>query len=158
MLNKKNSIFEETKRKLSNAGYKLTPQRIVTLETIIDNQADLMTAEEIFIAVKEKNPTIGLATVYRTLDMLHQLEVVKKIPFRDGMSRYDLIRSADEYQPSYLLCLECGKIIEINDPIIEPTKQQVENSYQFKIATYQLTFHGICEECIEREAIESESS
>lgn len=144
-------ILEEVKGKLTRSGYKLTPQRGITLEILIKNQTELMTAEEIFIAVKDVNPSIGLATVYRTLDILFELEIVKKIPYPDGMSRYELNISNDGYRPYYLLCIRCGKINEINEPLIEAAKKRVEQKYHFQIETHHLTFHGICKDCLEME-------
>lgn len=150
-----NSIHEEISNKLKRAGYKLTPQRAVTVETLIESNNELLTAEEIFIKVKHKNPSIGLATVYRTLDMLHELEVVKKIPFRDGMSRFDLVKTSNEQQPFYLLCQSCGQIEEIKESILEDSEKRIEQAHQFKITTYHLTFHGICKDCLNREEHQS---
>lgn len=146
-----NLIYEEISEKLKRSGYKLTPQREVTVETLIESNNELLTAEEIFIKVKSKNPSIGLATVYRTLDMLHELEIVKKIPFRDGMSRFDLVKTSNEHQPYYLLCQSCGQIEEIKEPILEDAAKRIEQEYRFKIVTHHLTFHGICKNCLDRE-------
>lgn len=156
MVDLANDNNEIIRRRLTQAGYKLTPQREDTLEVLLGNNSDLMTAEEIFIIAKEKNPSIGLATVYRTLDILFELEIVKKVPFRDGMSRYDLVQPNTDVQPYYLLCLNCGNITEINEPLIEDVKKVVEQRHHFKITTHHLTFHGICKDCLEREANESE--
>ena len=79
-----NLIREEISMKLKQAGYKLTPQREVTVATLIEHQTELLTAEEIFMAVKLKNNSIGLATVYRTLDLLDELKIVNKKQFHDG--------------------------------------------------------------------------
>lgn len=143
-------IFQEIKGKLKNTGYKLTPQREVTVETLIENKNELLTAEEVFIKVKDKNSSIGLATVYRTLDMLHELEIVKKIPFRDGMSRFDLVEAEKNTQSYYLLCQNCGKSTEIKETIFKNEKVRIELEHNFKINSQDLTFHGICKGCLER--------
>ncbi len=148
-------LYEEVSGKLKKSGYKLTPQRQVTLETLVENNVNLLTAEEVFILVKKKNSSIGLATVYRTLDMLKELDVVKKIPFRDGMSRYDLVRDVSEKPPFYLLCQSCGKITEIKDNILADVKNRLEQEYRFKVNTHHLTFHGLCEECRDRKEQEN---
>ena len=148
-------IYKDVSGKLKKAGYKLTPQRQVTLETLVENHSDLLTAEEVYMLVKSKNPSIGLATVYRTLDMLNDLDIVKKIPFRDGMSRYDLVKTVNDYQPFYLLCQSCGEITEIKAPIFEDAKKRIEQEYQFKINTHHLTFHGICKKCMKRKEQQS---
>lgn len=150
MINSTNLIYEEIRKKLKIAGYKLTPQREVTVETLIENKNELLTAEEIFIKVKDKNSSIGLATVYRTLDMLCELEVVKKIPFKDGMSRFDFMEIENGTQSYYLLCQSCGSSTEIKEAILQDETQRIEQEHYFKINSHNLTFHGICKDCIER--------
>ena len=143
-------IFEEVIEKLKNTGYKLAPQREVTVETLIENKNNLLTAEEIFVKVKDKNSSIGLATVYRTLDMLHELEIVKKIPFGDGMSRFDLVESTNDTQSYYLLCQNCGNNNEIKETILQNERMRIEQEHSFKVNSHHLTFHGICNDCVER--------
>src|SRR5699024_9767119 len=82
--------IEQIKKELQAKGYKLTPQREATLKVLIEREEDHLSAEEVFFLVKEKAPEIGLATVYRTLELLCELKVVDKINFGDGVSRYDL--------------------------------------------------------------------
>ena len=143
-------IFEEVIEKLKNTGYKLAPQREVTVETLIENKNNLLTAEEIFVKVKDKNSSIGLVTVYRTLDMLHELEIVKKIPFRDGMSRFDLVESTNDTQSYYLLCQNCGNNNEIKETILQNERMRIEQEHSFKVNSHHLTFHGICKDSVER--------
>lgn len=143
-------IFEEVSEKLKNTGYKLAPQREVTVETLIENKNNLLTAEEIFVKVKDKNSSIGLATVYLTLDMLHELEIVKKIPFRDGMGRFDLVESTNDTQSYYLLCQNCGNNNEIKETILQNERMRIEQEHSFKVNSHYLTFQGICKDCVER--------
>lgn len=143
-------IFEEVSEKLKNAGYKFTPQREVTMETLIENKNDLLTAEEIFVKVRDKNTSIGLATVYRTLDMLQELEIVKRIPFRDGMSRFDLVESKNDNQSYYLLCQNCGISTEVKETFLQNEIMRIENEHSFKVNSHQLTFRGLCKECLRR--------
>lgn len=156
MVEKSNPIYKKIRAKLKHAGYKLTPQREITVETIVENNSGLLTAEELFVAVKTKNSSIGLATVYRTLDILFELEVVRKISLRDGLSRYELIKNEDEFQSFVLLCVQCGSIKEIKEKIFEDIKIQIENKYRFKINTHQISFHGTCEVCQENGMVQSE--
>ena len=155
MTEKINAIYEDINKKLKRSGYRLTPQREVIVETLIESNSELLTAEEIFIKVKNINSSIGLATVYRTLDMLQELDIVKRIPYRDGMSRFDLVKSSNDNQSFYLLCQKCGKIEEIKEPILENTEKRIEQEHRFKIITRQLTFHGICQECLKKEGYHS---
>lgn len=120
------------------------------METLIENKNNLLTAEEIFVKVKDKNSSIGLVTVYRTLDMLHELEIVKKIPFGDGMSRFDLVESTNDTQSYYLLCQNCGNNNEIKETILQNERMRIEQEHSFKVNSHHLTFHGICKDSVER--------
>src|SRR5690625_765348 len=85
-----NQRIDGIKKELHSKGYKLTPQREATLTVLLEREQDHLSAEEVFFLVKEKSPEIGLATVYRTLELLSELKIVDKINFGDGVSRYDL--------------------------------------------------------------------
>ena len=64
------SRVERIKKQLSGKGYKLTPQREATVRILLEHESDHLSAENVFLLVKEKNSDIGLATVYRTLELL----------------------------------------------------------------------------------------
>ncbi|GIQ63412.1 hypothetical protein PACILC2_19800 [Paenibacillus cisolokensis] len=65
-------------QQLMSNNYKLTVQREATVRVLLENEANHMSAEEIFLRVKQKHPEIGLATVYRTLELLTDLHIVEK--------------------------------------------------------------------------------
>ncbi|MGQ4819070.1 Fur family transcriptional regulator, partial [Enterococcus faecium] len=73
--------MKKTKQHLHQAGFKLTAQREATLLVLLENEKELLSAEEIFFLVKKKSPEIGLATVYRTLEILTEFEIVDKVSF-----------------------------------------------------------------------------
>ena len=78
------ATLNKIKKMLHMRGFKLTPQREATLLVLLENEKDHLSAEEIYFFVKRKNPDIGLATVYRTLEILTELKVVDKVSFNDG--------------------------------------------------------------------------
>lgn len=86
--------IDRIKKQLHSSSYKLTPQREATVRVLLENEEDHLSAEDVYLLVKEKSPEIGLATVYRTLELLTELKVVDKINFGDGVSRYDLRKEA----------------------------------------------------------------
>ena len=69
--------------------------------SLLENEEDHLSAEDVYLLVKEKSPEIGLATVYRTLELLSELKVVDKINFGDGVSRYDLRQEGAAFPPSF---------------------------------------------------------
>ena len=82
--------IERIKKQLHSSSYKLTPQREANVWVLLEHEEDHLSAEDVYLLVKEKSPEIGLATVYRTLELLTELKIVDKINFGDGVSRYDL--------------------------------------------------------------------
>src|SRR5690625_5381799 len=95
-----NQRIERIKKKLHAKSYKLTPQREATLLVLLEHESGHLSAEEIFLLVKEKAPEIGLTTVYRTLELLSELDIVDKINFEDGVSRYDVRKERSEEHTS----------------------------------------------------------
>lgn len=71
--------IDRIKKQLHSSSYKLTPQREATVRVLLENEEDHLSAEDVYLLVKEKSPEIGLATVYRTLELLTELKVVDKI-------------------------------------------------------------------------------
>lgn len=141
------TILKKIKKQLHESGFKLTPQRESTLMVLLENEKDHMSAEEIYFLVKKKSPDIGLATVYRTLEMLTELKIVDKVSFNDGLARYDLRKEGAQHFHHHLLCLECGNIEEIEDDLLAGVEQIVEERYHFQVKDHRLTFHGICKNC-----------
>src|SRR5699024_3324340 len=107
--------FERILSMIKNGGYKLTPQRKIILDVIMKNTEHHLTIEEIFDEVKKNSPKIGIATVYRTVQMLEELGVVIKHHFDEGTSRYELADSNRKHDHHHLVCLDCGKVIDIQD-------------------------------------------
>ena len=135
------------KKQLYAANYKLTPQREATVRVLLENEQDHLSAEDIFLMVKEKAPDIGLATVYRTLELLLELKIVDKINFGDGVYRYDLRKDGDVHFHHHLVCMNCGSVHEIEDDLLLDVEKIVESDYDFKIKDHRLTLYGICSKC-----------
>lgn len=142
--------IERIKKQLHSYSYKLTPQRESTLRVLLEHEDDHLSAEDIYLLVKEKSPEIGLATVYRTLELLTELGIVDKINFGDGVSRYDLRHEGAQHFHHHLVCMECGAVDEIQEDLLEDVEAIVEKRWKFKIKDHRLTFHGICYRCQEK--------
>lgn len=139
--------IERIKKQLHSKGYKLTPQREATLTVLLEREEDHLSAEEVFLLVKERAPEIGLATVYRTLELLSELQVVDKINFGDGVSRYDLRKEGIDHFHHHLVCVNCGSVEEIIEDLLIDVEKKVEKDWQFKVVDHRLTFHGVCKAC-----------
>ncbi|QUH26680.1 Fur family transcriptional regulator [Serpentinicella alkaliphila] len=139
--------LEKVKDKLKEKGFKLTPQRRATLEVIINNQGKHLSTEEIYDLVKVDCPEIGLATVYRTLQLLDEISVISKMSLDDGCSRYELNNHEDDHQHHHLICQKCGDIIEVEIDLLEHLEEEIEKVYNFKINDHKVKFFGECSKC-----------
>ena len=138
-----NALKEELKKK----GYKLTPQRRSIVDTIIENEGQHLTAEEIYDKVKKDCPEIGLATVYRTILVLEELGVISRLDLNDGWSRYEIVHSNEAHRHHHLICNICNSVSEVQDDLLEELEGSIEKQYKFKILDHSVKFYGICEEC-----------
>ncbi|WP_047979987.1 ferric iron uptake transcriptional regulator [Ornithinibacillus contaminans] len=149
--------IDHIKKQLHAQSYKLTPQREATVRVLLEREADHLSAEDIYLLVKEIAPEIGLATVYRTLELLSELKIIDKINFGDGVSRYDLRKEGAEHFHHHLVCIECGSVEEIMEDLLGDVEKLIESDWGFKVQDHRLTFHGLCKVC-QKAAVETTSS
>ncbi|WP_205687640.1 Fur family transcriptional regulator [Clostridiisalibacter paucivorans] len=143
------SINEENLRsKLKEKGYKLTTQRRVIYDVFAENSGDHLSPEEVYDKVKGKYPEIGLATVYRTLQLLEELGLVYKLNFDDGCSRYEInLENDDNHHHHHLICLGCGRVIEVKLDLLENLEDAIEKEGEFEIVDHNVKFFGYCKDC-----------
>lgn len=132
---------------LHNAGFKLTPQRKATVKILLEHHKEHLSAEEVYVFLTKKEPEIGLATVYRTLDILAEIKVVNKITFEDGIARFDLLTQDHGHFHHHLVCTKCGKTQEIHEDLLGDVERLVKRQFHFEVSDHRLTFLGICEDC-----------
>ena len=137
----------ELKGLLKEKGYKLTPQRRAVLNIIMENPGKHLTTEEIYDLVKVQCPDIGLATVYRTLQILNEMDLILKINLDDGCSRYEYNIHQDDHEHHHLICSGCGKILEVNDDLLDSIERQIEKDFDFVITDHKVKFFGLCSNC-----------
>lgn len=143
-----NPEIEKLKNSLKEKGYKLTPQRRAILDIIIQNEGSHLTTEELYDLVKKECPEIGLATVYRTVQLLEELGVICRLDLDDGCSRYELIHEDENHQHHHLVCTECGKVLEVQGDLLDVLEHNIEKQYNFKIKNHSVKFYGICSDCM----------
>jgi Fur family transcriptional regulator, ferric uptake regulator len=139
--------IEKVKQQLQSQGYKLTPQREATVRVLLENEEDHLSAEDVFMLVKEKSPEIGLATVYRTLELLSEMHVVEKMNFGDGVARYDLRADSNKHHHHHLICVQCGSMSEIMEDWLLPLEERLDREYGFTVLDHRMDFQGICAKC-----------
>lgn len=139
--------LDQLKTLLKEKGYKLTPQRRAVLNIIMENQGQHLNTEEIYDLVKTQCPDIGLATVYRTLQILDEMGLILKINLDDGCSRYEFNNHKEDHQHHHLICQNCGAIIEVGEDLLDPLEEEITNKYHFTITDHKVKFFGLCSKC-----------
>lgn len=141
---------ERFKKLLKANGLKVTTQRIAILEVLEDRPNEHLTAEEIYECVKAKYPEIGLATVYRTIQLLSELNLIDKLNLDDGFVRYEIGKQGNGescHHHHHLICLGCGKVLTFQDDLLETLEQKIQNTMDFQIVDHEVKFYGYCEGC-----------
>lgn len=144
--------IEKIKQQLQSQGYKLTPQREATVRVLFENEQDHLSAEDVYMLVKDKSPEIGLATVYRTLELLSEMHVVEKMNFGDGVARYDLRNDDNHHHHHHLICVQCGTVDEIMEDWLGPLEKRLAEEHNFYVIDHRLDFQGICHRCLKKDS------
>ena len=135
---------------LKEKGLRVTNQRILVLETIASCPDQHLSAEEIFELVKNSCPEIGLATVYRTIQLLNELHLIDRINFDDGFVRYEMGRDyahEQKHHHHHLICMKCRKVISFQDDLLEELEAKIADTVGFQVVDHDVKLYGYCVEC-----------
>jgi Fur family ferric uptake transcriptional regulator len=144
--------FPDLNQQLQKCGYRLTAprQRIVDILSHTDRH---LTAEEIYLQVHKTYPNIGLATVYRTVEMLVRMGAIMKFDFGEHKARYELTTEGGPRHHHHAVCTHCGKIINYANFMPEETELfkrtaiELQKKYHFQIKHHLVQFYGVCDTC-----------
>ena len=129
---------------LVKKGLKTTRQREYILDEFLRSSSHLST-EELYLRLRKKHPSIGYATVYRTLKLFAECGIAAERNFGDGQTRYESTTSEEHHD--HLICTGCGVILEFEDPRIEELQERVAQKHGFKILKHRLELYGLCAKC-----------
>jgi len=138
-------MSEEMIRRLRQAGYKITPPRLAVLQVIL-REGEHLNPQEILEQAQAIHPQTGRATVYRTLELLTSLGIVRPIYVGDNGPTY--IRAEGGHH--HLVCSRCGHVIDFDQCIADSMEQELEERFGFQIQSHLLEFYGLCADCQER--------
>ncbi len=139
--------------KFSGCGYRITMPRQIILDVLSETSKHL-SAEDIYISVHKLHPSIGLTTVYRTLDLLVKIGLVFKFDFGDGRARFELSEGpGGKKHHHHLVCTSCGRVIDYTDYLKEEkellgkTEAGLSKKFNFNITNHMIQFRGLCDDC-----------
>lgn len=142
---------------LSKNHYKVTPQRKEIVRIFVE-KADTqhhLSAEEVYDILLNKGFDFGLATVYRSVELLSTLGILSRIDFGDGRARYELgTGDTKSHNHHHLICLNCKKVIEFEEDLLDDLEKTIEKKSKFKIENHEVKFLGYCSDC--RSALKNE--
>lgn len=127
-------------------GLSVTHQRLAVYQVLVASP-DHPTAEQIFKRVRQRYPTISLATVYKTLDTLENEGLVSKITFLPDAARYD----ANIEHHHHLVCIKCHRVDDLPTASLRRLRIPEEAMKNYRILSFSVQFHGLCPNCRARE-------
>lgn len=125
----------------SQKGVKLTKQRRI-IASFLDKAKTHPTVEELYMSIHKKAPHIGLATVYRTLKLLEEAGVIRKLDLGEGKARYEKQGSYQEHH-HHLIDVETGKIVEFESKELENLKKKIALDLGYELVDCRLELYGV---------------
>ena len=128
--------------RLRNAGYKVTPPRLAVLD-VISQEREHLNPNEILEHARQRHPALGRATVYRTLELLTELGIVRPIYVGDSGPTY--IRAEGGHH--HLVCSSCGRVEDFEQCMADEMVHDLTERFDFEIQSHLLEFYGVCPAC-----------
>lgn len=125
-------------------GLRRTDQREKVLKIFLTTEKHV-SADELFKIIKKRYPEIGYTTVYRTMKLLSESNLCEKTDFGDGIVRFEHKFGHEHHD--HLICIKCGRFIEVMNPEIERMQDTMVKKYGFKPTAHKLDIFGVCKKC-----------
>ncbi len=129
---------------LKNNGLLHSKQREQILDIFLKTEKHT-TINDLYDLVRKKNPKIGLATVYRSMKVICDAGLARETDFGDGTKRFE--HKYKHQHHDHLVCLKCGRIIEVVSPGIEKLQERLAKKHKFSAVRYRMEIFGICSSC-----------
>ena len=135
---------------LKKRNQRQTPERFAVLQEVYASNEHL-DADELYLRLTRKGSRVSRATVYNTLELLLECDLVVKQQFGKNQAKYE--RAYSYWQHDHLICMECNELFEFCDPRIQSIQEMVAEIYKFEIKHHSLNMYGHClrEDCPNRE-------
>ena len=130
---------------LERDGYRLSGPREAVVETLASLRCSV-TAREIADRLHERGEDIGVASIYRTLDLLDRLRLARRVDAAEGVARYEPIDPSGEHH-HHLVCQSCGEVTAFEDGELEQAIEHLSRRVDFAIDAHDVTLRGECPGC-----------
>jgi Fur family transcriptional regulator, ferric uptake regulator len=131
---------------LEHAGYRRGGARRAVVE-LLGRQNCCMSAQEIFDRLRRARRPVGIASVYRALETLAELRLVKRVDAGDGVARYEPSRPGGDHH-HHLVCRDCGKVEAFSDPRLERAIDRVAGGLGYAVEEHEVVLTGACADCV----------
>lgn len=147
------SLLVRFKEILKRNNLKFTKQREVVLKTMYNND-EHFSPESLYLLIKETYPelNVGIATVYRTLNLLEESDIVTSLSFGASGKKYEL---GNKPHHDHMICKVCEEIIEFENSSIERIQKEIAKEYNFKLTGHLMQLYGLCKNCQKKEEKEN---
>jgi len=136
---------ERALSELRAAGYRRGAARVRVLD-FLDRQGCCVAAQEIHQELRSRGEPVGLASVYRVLEVLADRRLVQRLDLGDGITRFEAIRHSEEHH-HHIVCDDCGKIEPFADQRLERALKDVEAHSSYEVAGHDIVLRGACASC-----------
>jgi Fur family ferric uptake transcriptional regulator len=133
---------EDLRTKLRGSGYRLTPQRELILDAV--DTLGHATPDEVLAEVRKSSSALNISTVYRTLEVLEQLGLVRHAHLSDRAPTYHSIRDHEHF---HLVCRNCHKVTSVGPDVLKPLLARLDADFGFSADVGHLTVFGTCKDC-----------
>jgi Fur family ferric uptake transcriptional regulator len=135
---------EMLKEQIERRGLRLTTQREAIAQVFFELSGHA-NIEEVYSIVRKRHPSIGHATVYRTLKLFEECGLAEARHFGDGTTRFEPSMGEDHHD--HLICTGCKRIIEFENTEIERLQEQVCEAHDFAMTWHKMEIYGVCRSC-----------
>jgi Fur family transcriptional regulator, ferric uptake regulator len=130
---------------LERDGYRVSGPRSAVVETLADLGCSV-TAKEIADRLHERGQDVGVASIYRTLDLLDRLRLAKRVDAAEGIARYEPIDPSGDHH-HHLVCESCGEVTAFEDRDLEQAIAEVSRRVDYAVDAHDVTLRGECPAC-----------
>jgi len=136
---------EHTLETLSSAGHRASGARAEVISAIAELGCSV-TAREVADVLRDRGSGVGLASIYRALDLLERLALVKRFDVGEGIARYEPAHPSGEHH-HHIVCDSCGTVEPFEDEALERAIGRLSDRVDFAVAAHDVTLHGECPTC-----------